>query len=160
MGFFHLIWNSKKKVVYYSVKKVYVYGILDDNDGIIYVGKSIAPRRRLFEHKKGYKRSKILAIYEDLENFWINKLIKEGHPLKNKEMLVDGEEWNVGDVIALSDKTKTTAVKIRHKQTGVIYESGYQAAKELDHVSYGIISAMKRYPKSKYHKEWELVDDL
>ena len=160
MGFFHLIWNSKKKVVYYSVKKVYIYGILDNEDNIVYVGESISPKLRLMGHKKEYKRSKILAIYEDLENFWINKLIKEGHPLKNKEMLVEGEEWNVGDVITLSIKPNPTPQKIRHKQTGVIYESGYRAAKEIDNVSYDIISSMKKSSQSHYHDMFEFVDDL
>ena len=144
------------------MKKVYIYGILGDNDEIIYVGKSTRPKGRLIDHRvdKDWDKCKILAIYEDLENFWIHKLLKEGHPLKNKEMLVEGEEWNVGDVITLNNKSSTRSVKVRHKQTGVIYESGYRASLDVYGTAKFFVSLMKKHPNSIYHKEWEFVDDL
>ena len=48
--------------------------------------------------------------------------------------------------------------RLRHKQTGVIYKSGLQASKEVENVTASVVQSMKRTPKSKYHKLFELID--
>jgi hypothetical protein len=102
--------------------KTYVYGILDSNDQIIYVGKSSCPNQRMRWHKNHikYNRCKILDIFYDTENFWINKLKLEGHLLENKYDIPSEEEWNVGDVIEVGSLKR---LKIKDTNNGKIYET-------------------------------------
>ena len=141
------------------MKRIYIYGILDDDDNIIYVGESACPQRRLSAHhsQSGYKRCKILEIYENREHYWINKLLSEGNNLKNKEKLSEGETWCVGDIIVLKISS-TPVLKLRNKLTGEIYRSGYHACQQLKGVGYSVTNDMRRYPTSKYHDILEFVD--
>ena len=141
------------------MKRIYIYGILDDDDNIIYVGESLMPKKRLSEHflKKGWKRCKILEIYENREHYWIDKLLSEGNILNNKERLSEGETWCVDDIVLLKDKG-APGQKLRNKLTGEIYRSGYQASQLLEGVSHYVTNNMRSYPTSKYHEILEFID--
>ena len=137
--------------------KVYIYGVLDDDENIIYVGKSATPKRRLVNHRmdSGYKKLVILEIIRDKEQDWIDKLLSEGHPLQNKERMIEQEDWEVGDVVEFNHKT--APIRVRHKPTGVIYESANKAGYAVYGTHSTFITNLKNSPKSKYHKDWEIV---
>ena len=84
--------------------KTYVYALKDADGSIVKVGKSIRPYGRLVDYNLPHHSMKILDIYEDVENFWIKKLLSEGHAPKNREMNKEVEEWCVGDVVQLKKK--------------------------------------------------------
>ena len=84
--------------------KVYVYGILDDNDDIIYVGKSSKPYERLKRHISRYDRAVILDFYYDKESYWIDKLRLNGHILENKHTDAMTSEHKIGDILIRSYK--------------------------------------------------------
>ena len=143
-----------------GMKRIYIYGILDDDDNIIYVGESVSPKTRLSEHfmRSGYTRCKILEIYENREHYWIDKLISEGNPLTNKERLTgvkkDKRVWCVGDI--LSNHTRYQS--LRNKLTGEEYTSGAHASREIEGVPWFVTNSMRRHPLSKYHKILEFID--
>ena len=141
------------------MKRIYIYGILDDDDNIIYVGESACPHQRLHAHhqQSEYKRCKILEIYENREHYWIDKLLSEGNTLNNKERLSEGETWCVDDIVLLKDKG-APGQKLRNKLTGEIYRSGYQASQLLEGVGSDVTNSMKRKPTHKYHDILEFVD--
>jgi hypothetical protein len=102
--------------------KTYVYGILDCDDSIVYVGKSSCPNQRMRWHKNNikYNKCKILDIFYDTENFWINKLKLEGCQLENKYDIPCEEEWNIGDIIEVGSLKR---IKIKDTNSGKIYET-------------------------------------
>lgn len=102
--------------------KVYIYGILDDTNTIIYIGKSWQPSKRLTQHKStGYLKCKILDIYYDVEKYWIDKCLDEGLVLENKTpTFIDVEEHEIGDIIDISDKC-VLRHKIKNIDTNKIY---------------------------------------
>ena len=110
--------------------KVYVYGILNDNDEVIYVGKSSAPRVRLSDHKrtKGWNRMKILDYFYDTEMYWIEKLRRE-RKLENKFDRPNEEDWEVGDMVVVDNKR---VVSVLDKETGKEYKSIADASRELN----------------------------
>jgi hypothetical protein len=110
--------------------KIYVYGLLDENDDIIYVGKSSAPKQRLLGHSNYSSKLKILDIFEDREVYWIEKLLQEGHSLANKHWDYYTEEWNVGDIVALGGERK--GIKIYDSQTQKTYDSISSLSRELN----------------------------
>ena len=81
-----------------------MYALKDADGNIVKVGKSIRPYGRLVDYNLPHHSMEILDIYEDVENFWIKKLLSEGHALKNREMNVEVEEWEIGDVVQLKKK--------------------------------------------------------
>ena len=142
------------------MKRIYIYGILDDDDNIIYVGESACPQQRLRAHhaQYGWGRCKILEIYENREHYWIDKLLSEGNNLKNKEKLSEGETWCVDDVIVLKI-SRTPVQKLRNKLTGEIYRSGYHASQQLGFdVNSCATNILRRTSKGKYHDILEFVD--
>ena len=142
------------------MKLIYIYAILDDDDNVIYVGESVSPRGRLSSHHAytGYKRCKILEIYESREHYWIDRLISEGNPLENKERLSDGgEKFCVGDIISLKGKPFPPQ-KLRHKITGEVYRSGYHAAKLLENIKFDCVYNMKHKPNHPYHDILEFIN--
>ena len=143
-----------------GMKRIYIYGILDDDDNIIYVGESVNPKARLSHHfvHKGWKRCKILEIYENREHYWIDKLISEGNILNNKERLSEGETWCVGDILINHTSDSKPGQKLRNKLTGEIYRSGYQASQLLEGVAYDVTNKMKTKTTHKYHDILEFID--
>lgn len=117
--------------------KVYIYGLLDESDQIIYVGKSSIPSYRLSYHKRdkniSVSRMKILDIFYDKENYWINKLIDEGHPLVNREVSSTVENYEIGDFIESTEKKR---FKVRNIETGEIFSSAYKACNSYKKMSY------------------------
>ena len=146
------------------MKRIYIYGILDDDDNIIYVGESTKPQIRLRAHHtdSGYERCKILEIYENREHYWIDKLISEGSPLTNTERLTgnirDKRVWSVGDILINHSSDIKTGQKLRNKLTGEEYTSGAHASREIEGVPFYVTNSMRRYPTSKYYKILEFVD--
>ena len=141
-----------------DMKIIYVYGLLDENDNITYVGKSASPKRRLSDHGTT-KKCKILDKFEDVEHYWIKKLTEEGNQLTNKEKLIDGEDWEVGNIVELNNYNYKAPVRILHKPSGVIYDSVYQAAQELNIPNDSFGHSMRKHPKSKYHEIFTLLED-
>jgi predicted GIY-YIG superfamily endonuclease len=136
------------------MKIVYIYGILDENSNITYVGKSTEPKRRLIAH--GEKKCRILDKFEDKEHYWIEKLTEEGIQLKNKEKLKGSEDWEIGDTISVREKKKH---KILHKPSGIIYDSVYQAANALNMHDKSFMSRMRKHPNSKLHDIFTILED-
>lgn len=134
---------SKKGVV------VYVYGILEEDGKISYVGKSSSPKARMYAHAstvgKQELRVKILDSFNDTENYWIKKLSKEGNELHNRQVDPMEESWNVGDIISM---TRRFDRKVLDKKTGKVYKSRnhYHTATGL---SYNTIKAVLENPSHK-----------
>ena len=143
-----------------GMKRIYIYGILDDDDNIIYVGESTKPQIRLRAHHtdSGYERCKILEIYENREHYWIDKLISEGNTLNNKERLSESETWCVGDVVLTYNPDYKLAQSLRNKLTGEEYTSGAHASREIEDVPWFVVNSMRRHPLSKYHDILEFID--
>lgn len=104
--------------------KTYVYALKDADGNIIKVGKSICPYKRLTQYNNSTYTMEILDIYEDVENFWIKKLLSEGHKLQNREMNVSVEEWEIGDVIQMK-KVSTQKRGVYDTMKKITYE-GFQ----------------------------------
>ncbi len=111
--------------------KVYVYGLLDDEDKIIYVGKSSTPKSRLTTHTSS-SRLKILDIFYDKEVYWIEKLQKEGHNIFNQKGIKEVENWDIGDIIEINRKENRGAQKIYDSKTNKVYDSLKSLIKELN----------------------------
>lgn len=134
--------------------KIYVYALID-NDIIIYVGKSTLPKVRLTSHKATYNnihlKLKILDFFYDKEQYWVSKLIKEGHPLQNKEFQYENESWEIGDII---ESKSNNNYQIKDIETGEIFESLYTLSKNLK-IDWAALKTRlnnsKKYPEfSKY----------
>jgi hypothetical protein len=110
--------------------KTYIYGVIDTNNNIIYIGKSSCPAQRLRHHKAsiGYSKAKIIDIFFDTENYWIQKLKSEGCTLANKYDIPDEEQWAIGDIIEISNLKK---IRVKNIQTNIIYDTIQQAADSM-----------------------------
>ena len=110
--------------------KIYIYALIDENEQIIYVGKSNTPKPRLANHKCNLNNSnlkmKILDYFYDVEQYWVDKLIQEGHNLINKEFFIHSEEWEKGDIINPKPKL---SFKIYDKELNITYNSMYELSK-------------------------------
>lgn len=103
--------------------KVYIYGILDNEEEVVYVGKSSTPNLRLRHHKHlkpRYNRCKILDIFYDKEHYWINYFLDKGAKLENKELVEYVEDYKIGDIIEIKNRLQ---YQILNKKTGKTYES-------------------------------------
>jgi len=71
----------------------YIYAIKNKAEEIIYVGKTNNPVRREQRHRSLNKDISLFYVIETVEDktvnerefFWINKMIKEGEPIRNRE---------------------------------------------------------------------------
>jgi excinuclease UvrABC nuclease subunit len=138
--------------------KIYIYALMDENDQITYVGKSNTPKSRLAQHKCNLNNSKlkmkILDYFYDLEQYWVEKLIKEGNNLNNKELFIHSEEWNKGDII---NTNKKHSYKIYDKEKDIIYDSIYSLSKtEKIDVSYLQIR-LNKPEKYKEFSKYEFI---
>jgi excinuclease UvrABC nuclease subunit len=112
--------------------KIYIYALIDENNQIIYVGKSNTPKNRLANHKCNLNNSKlkmeILDYFYDVENYWVRKLTQEGHNLSNKELFIHSEEWEKGDII---DTKSKSYFKIYDTELNITYNSMYELSKVI-----------------------------
>lgn len=110
-------------------KRIYIYGLVDSpSNKIIYVGKSTMPKIRLTAHRSIYMdvHIRILDIIYDKEQWWIDKLTKEGCKLDNTEKLWDGEMWEIGDKIFIQGPPR---FDVKNLNTGKLYRSISEAAR-------------------------------
>ena len=155
--------------------KMYFYGIFNKNDECLYVGKTVNPQDAKTRHKSFHSWSdeihyfKIIHIEDDREM----QLINEYQAKYNKERYTNGvSKYGVGDIFGHVDGEKNTHYKhpikprastrlnvkrIKHKETGVVYKSGY-AAWKAGLCYYPPTTIMNTYPKHHYHDIFEFVD--
>lgn len=102
--------------------KVYIYGLLDSNDNIVYIGKSSSPYSRLSHHKStfGYRKMVILDFFYDKEAHYIQKYLKQGVKLVNKEMNISYEDRKIGEIIEINN---VLSYQMKCNNTGYIYKS-------------------------------------
>jgi hypothetical protein len=124
---------------------VYIYALLDEDDNITYIGKSSSPKTRLYNHANflttNNPRAKILDYFYDSEDYWIKKILNEGHPLQNKEIDISNENWNIGDIISISKREDR---KIVNTLTGTTYKSINDASVKIDISSFIIKSILTK----------------
>ena len=87
---------------------VYVYGLLDNEGNVYYVGRSTRPRDRLINHKTPAgleKKMIVLDEFVDKEHYWIQYYLDKGYDLLNREFL-PSEDWKVGDIITVTTGRK------------------------------------------------------
>ena len=151
--------------------KMYFYGVYNKDNECLYIGKSVNPTFPQTRHKNSHSWSdeihyfKVIFIEDDKEMGLINK----HQPKYNKEKYTNGtDRFSVGDIFGHTDKSlnthppiinfpNTKAKRIRHKETGVIYESGYAACR-AGLCGYGVSNILNTQPKHKYHDIFEFVD--
>jgi predicted GIY-YIG superfamily endonuclease len=102
--------------------KVYIYCLIDSNNNVFYIGKSSRPKGRFYDHVSHLGRHditmKILDFFFDKEIYWMEKLLKDGHPIQNKEILSTMEQWEVGETFNITRK-----IPAKVKYNGKIYNS-------------------------------------
>jgi hypothetical protein len=102
--------------------KIYIYGLIDDKGNIFYVGKSSQPKNRFYSHVRQLNRydikMQVLDFFYDKEVYWIEKLLKEGHDVQNKEIISTLEQCEIGEVFEISQRTPNKVM-----YNGKIYNS-------------------------------------
>lgn len=102
--------------------KIYIYGLIDSKSNIFYIGKSSQPKNRFYQHVRQLNRynikMEILDFFYDKEIYWIEKLLKDGHPIQNKEILSTMEQWEIGETFNITQK-----IPNKVKYNGKIYNS-------------------------------------
>lgn len=135
---------------------VYIYALLDEQDNITYIGKSSSPKVRLYNHSPSLPysnpRAKILDYFYDTEDYWIKKMLIEGHPLQNREIDIAMETWNVGDIISIN---KRIDKKVINNLTGVIYNSPNDASIRIP-LSYTTVKSILEKPTHKLKNLYDL----
>jgi hypothetical protein len=135
---------------------VYIYALLDEQNNITYIGKSSSPKVRLYTHSSSLPysnpRAKILDYFYDTEDYWIKKMLSEGHPLQNREIDVATEKWDIGDIISIF---KRIDKKILNKTTGVIYKSINDASIKIN-LNPTTIKSILEKPTHKLKKLYDL----
>ena len=130
----------------------YVYGELDDDGNIVYVGKSNNPRHRNMT-KGGVKRYKILDKFIDLEQRWIHQLSSSGIKLRNKEVMKTCSDLEVGKIYnTYVGKSKYTSKRVRHIPTQRIFESKYAASR-----FFGMNESWCNHQIKIGNPDWELI---
>ena len=133
--------------------KVYIYGLYDKDDVLFYVGKSSSPQNRLYHHKSRnaysdtIKYMKILDMFYDKEQDWLNKFLQEGVKLVNKQQVIIQEEVKVGEIITANTVHK---VKVMNTETQRIYSSIREAYREMENiVNYQVFKYWIHNPNAK-----------
>jgi len=151
------ITDNEKNI--YGVK-IYIYALINEDNQIIYVGKSTTPYSRLANHKCNLNNSelkmKILDYFYDVEQYWVNKLIQEGHNLSNKEFFIHSEEWEKGDIINPKPKL---SFKIYDKELNITYNSLYELNKAIktDLDSQQIMNRINKPEKYKEFAKYQIL---
>ena len=127
--------------------KVYIYGLINKENQIFYIGKSTAPKTRLYTHScdlnYSYLKMEILDIFYDREVYWIEKCLEEGHPIKNKEIISTLKQWEVGHTFEI---VKKAPKKVMYD--GVIYNSlNHLRNTTLNHISEYHLKQIIKNPK-------------
>ena len=115
----------------------YVYGELDKDDNIVYVGKSNDPKERNMNKK--VDRFKILDKFIDIEQRWIHELSSSGVMLRNKEVIKTCGDFEVGKIYntytpkgELKPRVPYYIKKqIKHIPTQLIFETKYAASRHF-----------------------------
>ena len=128
----------------------YIYGELDEDDNIVYVGKSNYPRQRHIAKK--VDRFKILDKYIDIEQRWIHQLSSSGVKLRNKEVITHCVDLEVGKTYDVY-KGKSN-VKVRHIPTQRIFESKYAASRY-----FGEYCTWCKHQLDKGDPDWEIISN-
>ena len=130
----------------------YVYGELDDNDNIVYVGKSFDPRIRNI-NKKLDGRFIILDKYIDPEQRIIHELLSNGIKLRNKEVIRECGNYEVGETYDVYIKNRL-GKRVRHIPTQMIFESKCSASRYFGKKPNWVSETMKF---GSGGRDWELV---
>ena len=136
----------------------YIYGELDEDDNIVYVGKSNYPRQRHIAKK--VDRFKILDKYIDIEQRWIHQLSSSGVKLRNKEVMKYCGDFKVGEIYntyapKTTHSTKRGAIKrVRHIPTQRIFESKYAASRY-----FGEYCTWCKHQLDKGDPDWEIISN-
>ncbi len=137
--------------------KVYIYGLMDDKNNVFYIGKSIVPKSRFYDHSSSlnypYLKMEILDVFYDKEAYWIKKYLKEGHPIKNKEVLLTSERWEIGQTFEFFKKQPQKV-----KYNGVIYSSiNNLRTTTLNHLSEYHIRQIISNPKHHLAEQYKIT---
>tara|TARA_R110000796_G_C14266143_1_gene400620 strand:+ start:93 stop:521 length:429 start_codon:yes stop_codon:yes gene_type:complete len=95
--------KSNKKIFDKFAPRVYIYGLLDDDGNIVYVGKSINVEQRLQDHKRN---AVIIDYYQDLEVFYINYLQDSGYLLENLEKIRNTKTYEIDEIVYLKKSAR------------------------------------------------------
>ena len=138
--------------------KVYIYGLLDDNDNIIYIGKSSTPKSRLYYNvNNGYpnvKKLKIIDFFSDLEQYYIQKYIDEGFVLNNKHTSPNWEDWNLGDILEVNKLKKVSCINtLTNKKYETIEEASIDIGISRGKIK-GILTNKNHLLRNKYPLEF------
>ena len=148
-----------ERVLYIKVMKgiiTYIYGLRRQGK-VVYVGKSIIPKYRFMQHlgpnQLKYDDMIILDKFEDMENYWVQKLLSEGCMLENKETLKYGEDWEVGDIIITQKRDKN--VPVRHIPTKQEFSSIGKATEAFGLYSNAIYNNI--HSRNPNRVKWEYI---
>ena len=156
------IFGDWEKDSYIKIMKgitTYIYG-LRRQEKVVYVGKSITPKARFMAHvvpnPTKYEDMIILDKFEDIENYWVQKLLSEGCLLENKETLKYGENWEIGEIIKPSPKLNThSKVPVRHIPTKQEFSSIKEATEAFGISRAVLYNNINHY--KPYKIQWEYI---
>lgn len=124
--------------------KVYVYGLLDLEGNITYIGKSSSPRIRLSGHVSyGHcesRKLKIIDSFYDTEFYHIQQHIKNGYELFNKSITPYVEEWEIGDIVELNELKR---IRCKNILTNKVYQTIQEVCDDLGLSSYMVKQLLK-----------------
>jgi hypothetical protein len=157
-------WGEVSYIEVMKGKTTYIYGLRRQGK-VVYVGKSITPKARFIAHNVSnstkYEDMIILDKFEDMENYWVKKLLNEGYLLENKETLKYGEDWEVGEVIKILEgyrKGNTKGygkVSVRHIPTKKEFSSMGEAAEAFGICSSAIYNNI--HSRNPNRVKWEYI---
>ena len=131
----------------------YIYGELDEDDNIVYVGKSNHPIDR--NMSKRVDRFRILDKFIDLEQRWIHQLSSRGVQLRNKEVMKTCSDLEVGKIYntyAIRVDGGVRSQRVRHIPTQRIFESKYAASR-----FFGMNESWCNHQIKIGNPDWELI---
>ena len=130
----------------------YIYGELDENDNIVYVGRSFDPRVRNINKKLDGKFI-ILDKFIDPEQRIIHHLTSNGVKLRNREVITECGDYEVGKTYDVYIKNKL-GKRVRHIPSQMVFNSKCEASRYFGYKDNWLTELMKLSP----HKvEWEYV---
>lgn len=137
--------------------KIYIYGLIDSENNTFYIGKSSQPKNRFYQHVRKLNRydikMQILDFFFDKEIHWIEKLLKDGHPIQNKEILYTMEQWDIGKTFTITQKTPNKV-----KYNGKTYNSLNALYKSRDiNLSEHYLKKIIENPECDLAKQYSIV---
>jgi len=142
--------------------KVYVYGLLDEEGQVYYIGKSTSPKARLYSHcSNGHtttRTCKILDYYYDTESYWVQFYSEQNPDLVNSQTLIHTEDHEIGDILTVSTLTK---VSIKNTKTGEVFESIAEFVRKCeDSLEYYQAQAILDNPAHKLYGKYPIVRNI